>query len=103
MQIDGQYFSQGDIDWIHHPNLIPRILSRVAGMPLNAWQPCNHYRPALLKTVVEMPRFTGAGDQVANGTCVGRTLGDRRYTAGRPVKTVWPYPLQRRLTEVLCR
>jgi hypothetical protein len=95
------------LPWIQSRNLASRILARAARMLPDAWQTRYRYRPVLLETFVETPRFTGTCYQAANWTCVGRTLGrgkwDRRHAADKPVKTVWLYPLQRRSTEALCR
>ena len=94
------------LPWIQSRNLASRILSRAARMLPDAWQTRYRYRPALLETFVETPRFTGTCYRAANWTCVGQTQGrgkwDRRHTAEKPVKTVWLYPLQRRFAEVLC-
>lgn len=95
------------LPWVHSQNLASRILSQAAHMLPDAWQKRYRYRPVLLETFVETPRFTGTCYKAANWTCVGQTRGrgkwDRGHAAEKPVKTVWLYPLQRRFTQVLCR
>jgi len=95
------------LPWIRSQNLASRILAQAARILPDAWQKRYRYRPALLETFVETPRFTGTCYKAANWKLVGRTLGrgkwDRRHAADKPVKTVWLYPLQRRFMEALCR
>lgn len=95
------------LPWVLGKNLASRVLSQAARTLADAWLGRYHYRPVLLETFVETPRFTGTCYKAANWICVGRTLGrgkwDRKHAAAKPVKTVWLYPLQRRFQEVLCR
>lgn len=95
------------LPWVRGGNLASRILSRAARYLPEAWQARYHYRPVLLETFVETPRFTGACYRAANWTCVGQSRGrgkwDRRHTAEKPAKTIWLYPLEPRFQEVLCR
>ncbi|MFH1567536.1 MAG: DUF4338 domain-containing protein [Gemmatimonadota bacterium] len=64
------------------------------------------YRPVLLETFVETPRFAGTCYQAANWRCLGETTGrgklSRTKKAVLPRKTVWVYPLDRHFRLVLC-
>jgi hypothetical protein len=93
--------------WVHGNNLASRILSGVARRLPDLWQERYQVRPLLLETFVEKDRFSGTCYQAANWTCVGQTKGrgkwDRENNHGKPVKTIWLYPLDRRFKERLCR
>jgi hypothetical protein len=95
------------LPWVRSKNLASRILARVARTLPDLWQQRYHYRPVLLESFVEKERFSGTCYKAANWVCVGQTQGrgkwDRNFTCGKPVKTIWLYPLQRRFKEVLCR
>ena len=95
------------LPWVRGENLASRSLSRAARYLPRAWQSRYHYRPVLLETFVEIPRFTGACYKAANWTCVGQTQGrgkwDRHNRAEKPLKTIWLYPLERHFRQVLCQ
>ena len=93
--------------WVRGKNLASRILSTAARRLPGAWQLRYRYRPVLLETFVETPRFAGTCYKAANWMCVGRSRGrgkwDRTHAGQKPVKTVWLYPLERSYKEALCR
>jgi hypothetical protein len=95
------------LPWVHGKNLASRILSTAARALPDLWQERYHYRPLLLETFVETPRFNGTCYKAANWTCVGKTRGRGKYDYtnawGKPLKTIWLYPLDRKYKETLCR
>ena len=64
------------------------------------------YRPVLLKTFVEPPRFAGTCYQAANLQYLGDTQGrgklDTRHRNAGPIKSIWIYPLARDFRRQLC-
>ncbi len=70
------------------------------------WQQRYAYRPVLLETFVETPRFAGTSYKAANWLCVGRTQGRGKHArhkrASLPKKTVWVYPLAKNFRRALC-
>jgi hypothetical protein len=95
------------LPWIRVESLASKLLSMAAKLLPAHWQQRYGYRPVLLETFVEAPRFAGTCYRAANWTCVGQTqgrgkLGDHRL-AQVPVKTVWVYPLAKDFREQLCR
>ena len=95
------------LPWIRVESLASKLLSLAARRLPAHWQQRYGYRPVLLETFVEAPRFAGTCYRAANWTCVGQTqgrgkLGDHRL-AQVPVKTVWVYPLAKDFREQLCR
>lgn len=70
------------------------------------WQLRYGYRPVLLETFVESPRFTGTCYKAANWTCLGETQGrgkrDVHHQRALPRKFVWIYPLARHFRDTLC-
>jgi hypothetical protein len=69
------------------------------------WRQRYGYRPVLLETFVEIPRFAGTCYKAANWLCVGKTQGrgklDTAHAHAVPVKTVWVYPLSPRFRQQL--
>jgi hypothetical protein len=65
------------------------------------------YRPVLLETFVEKPRFQGTCYKAANWVPLGQTKGwGKLGPAGKqsvPIKDLWVYPLDRRFRNVLTR
>jgi len=94
------------LPWVHCPNLASTILARAARRLGHDWQARYGYRPVLLETFVEQPRFRGTAYRAANGRCVGETQGrgklDVTHQAALPRKSVWVYPLQQTFRRVLC-
>jgi hypothetical protein len=95
------------LPWVESKNLASRILSHAARKLPGLWQQRYGYRPVLLETFVEKQRFAGTCYKAANWICVGDTLGrgkwDRHWACGKPVKSIWLYPLHKRFKEQLCR
>lgn len=87
------------LPWVHCPNLASSILARAAKRLGDDWQQRYAYRPVLLETFVELPRFTGTAYKAANWQRVGVTQGrgklDVHHRAKLPKKSVWLYPLRR--------
>jgi len=71
------------------------------------WQLRYGYRPVLLETFVENPRFAGTCYKAANWICVGITQGrgklDKTHAHTLPPKSVWLYPLTPRFRQFLAR
>lgn len=94
------------LPWVRCPNLASTILARATRRIADDWQAQYGYRPVLLETFVEHPRFRGTAYQAANWTRVGETTGrgklDTHNQALLPRKSVWVYPLERHFRRVLC-
>lgn len=93
------------LPWVHVPNLASRALSLAARQVDRDWPELYGYRPVLLETFVERPRFTGTCYKAANWIYVGQTKGrgklDRYHRRAVPVKDVYLYPLTRNFRRVL--
>lgn len=95
------------LPWIHAPNLASMILAQAAKILPSHWQQVYGYRPVLLETFVEKPRFQGTCYKAANWRYLGATKGRGKLgPAGKlsvPIKDLWVFPLDRhfrdRLTE----
>ena len=87
------------LPWIRCKNLASRILGLTAKRLPDDWQARYSYRPVLLETFVEKPRFAGTCYQAANWHNVGDTQGrgklDVLHRHAKPVKSIWIYPLAR--------
>lgn len=70
------------------------------------WHARYAYRPVLLETFVEKPRFAGTCYKTANWQYLGDTQGrgklDRGHRNAEPVKCVWVYPLESDFRRQLC-
>jgi hypothetical protein len=95
------------LPWIRCKNLASRILALVSRRLPDDWQSRYAYRPVLLETFVEKPRFTGACYKAANWQHLGDTQGrgklDVLHRNDQPVKSIWIYPLTRHFQRQLCR
>lgn len=93
------------LPWVHCPNLASAILARAARRLGDDWQQRYAYRPVLLETFVELPRFAGTAYKAANWQRVGVTQGrgklDVHHRAKLPKKSVWVYPLRRDFRRIL--
>ena len=73
------------------------ILSKTAKRLPDDWQAQYNYRPVLLETFVEKPRFVGTCYKAANWTYLGQTKGRGKLgVSGKqsvPIKDLWVYPL----------
>ncbi|MGH8336006.1 MAG: Druantia anti-phage system protein DruA, partial [Gammaproteobacteria bacterium] len=94
------------LPWIRYPNLASRVLGLISRRLSDDWHARYAYRPVLLETFVERPRFTGTCYKAANWLYLGDTQGrgklDRLHRSAEPVKSVWVYPLARDFRRRLC-
>ena len=85
------------LPWIRCQNLASRVLAMISRRLADDWQARYSYRPVLLETFVEKPRFTGTCYKAANWQHLGDTQGrgklDTRHRHSKPIKSVWIYPL----------
>jgi hypothetical protein len=85
------------LPWIQCRNLASRILSLTSRRLVHDWQTRYAYRPVLLETFVEKPRFHGTCYKAANWQYLGDTQGrgklDTLHQHGEPIKSIWIYPL----------
>jgi hypothetical protein len=95
------------LPWIKSHNLASMILSKVPKVLPDHWQEKYSYRPVLLETFVEKPRFEGNCYKAANWTFLGQTKGRGKLgPAGKqsvPIKDLLVYPLEKRFRELLKR
>ena len=95
------------LPWIRHKNLASRILALVSRRLADDWQAHYGYRPVLLETFVEKPRFTGTCYKAANWHYLGDTQGrgklDTFHRHAKPVKSIWIYPLTPDFRQHLCK
>jgi len=94
------------LPWVRCPNLASHVLARLAHRLPDDWEVRYGYRPVLLETFVQWPRFRGTCYQAANWTRLGLTQGrgklDTHKTARLPKKAIWVLPLRRDFRHVLC-
>ncbi len=93
------------LPWVRCHNLASCILAMASRRIARDWHSQYGYRPVLLETFVEQPRFRGTCYQAANWILVGETKGrgklDRHNEAKLPKKTIWLYPLVRNFRDIL--
>jgi hypothetical protein len=94
------------LPWIHCKNLASRILALLSRRLPDDWQARYAYRPLLLETFVEKPRFAGTCYRAANWQHLGDTQGrgklDVLHRNAQPIKSIWIYPLARDFQRRLC-
>ncbi|MHB8346407.1 MAG: DUF4338 domain-containing protein [Acidiferrobacterales bacterium] len=94
------------LPWIHCKNLASRILALISKRLAEDWHARYAYRPVLLETFVEKPRFTGTCYKAANWQYLGDTQGrgklDTLHRNAQPIKSIWIYPLTRDFRRHLC-
>ena len=94
------------LPWIHRKNLASRILSLTSKRLAEDWHTRYAYRPVLLETFVEKPRFAGTCYKAANWQYLGDTQGrgklDTLHRHAKPIKSIWIYPLTRDFQRQLC-
>jgi hypothetical protein len=87
------------LPWVKIRNLASKLLSISAQIVPADWHRFYHYRPVLIETFVEQPRFRGTSYQAANWIYLGQTEGLGRsglkYYAHGIIKDVYVYPLIR--------
>jgi hypothetical protein len=93
--------------WIHVPHLASHVLAAVARRLPDDWFARYAYRPVLLETFVEIPRFKGTCYKAANWIYVGTTQGrgklDVHKLRSLPPKDIYLYPLTKDFRQVLER
>ncbi len=94
------------LPWIHCPNLASRVLALTTRRLAEDWYARYAYRPLLLETFVEKPRFTGTCYKAANWLYLADTQGrgklDTFHRRSQPVKGIWVYPMVRNFRSQLC-
>ena len=94
------------LPWVHSRNLASRLLAMAARRLADDWQQHYGYRPVLLETFVETPRFRGTCYKAANWIYLGETQGRGKlgvgHTARLPKKSVWVHPLVPDFRRILC-
>lgn len=94
------------LPWIQCRNLASRTLALTGRRLADDWQTRYAYRPVLLETFVEKPRFTGSCYKAANWQYLGDTQGrgklDRLHRNAQPIKSIWVYPLVSDFRRQLC-
>jgi hypothetical protein len=85
--------------------LASKILGHIARRLPDDWQLRYGYRPVLMETFVQTPRYRGTCYKAANWVRVGQTSGrgklDVTHQHALPVKDVWLYPLHRSFRQLL--
>jgi hypothetical protein len=94
------------LPWIRCRNLASRVLALISRRLPQDWHARYAYRPVLLETFVEKPRFTGTCYKAANWLYLGDTQGrgklDQFHRNAAPVKSLWVYPLLSDFRQHLC-
>ncbi|MCP4204695.1 MAG: DUF4338 domain-containing protein [bacterium] len=94
------------LPWITSRNLASKLLAMAARRVAEDWDRRYGYRPVLMETFVETPRFAGTCYRAANWTHVGQTRGrgklDIRHQAPLPIKDIWLYPIEKKCRRTLC-
>ena len=94
------------LPWVHSRNLASKILAMTTRRIADDWQRHYDYRPAMLETFVETPRFDGTCYRAANWIHLGQTKGrgklEKQHKAPLPIKSIWVYPLARNYRTLLC-
>lgn len=94
------------LPWIQRKNLASRTLALISRRLPQDWLAAYAYSPVLLETFVEKPRFTGTCYKAANWKYLGDTQGrgklDQFWRYGKPVKSIWVYPLVSDFRRHLC-
>jgi len=86
--------------------LASSILARAAGQLVDDWRQHYGYKPMLLETLVDTARFNGTCYRAANWIDLGQTSGrgrmDRHHQNDIVPKTIFVFPLCRRVQHALC-
>jgi hypothetical protein len=92
--------------WVRCPNLASRILALTSRRLPQDWHARYAYRPVLLETFVEKPRFAGTCYRAANWQYLGDTQGrgklDQCHRNAKPIKSIWVYPFSTDFRPHLC-
>ena len=93
------------LPWLRVPDLASHVLGQVLRRVPGDWQQRYGYKPWLVETFVEAPRFAGTCYRAANWQLLGLTQGRGRQDPGhagaQTVKQVWVYPLHARARQLL--
>jgi len=93
------------LPWIASRHLASKLLGLVARRLADDWCCRYGYRPVLLETFVETPRFSGTCYKAANWLYLGDTQGrgklDTAHAHALPRKSVWVFPLATRFRQTL--
>ena len=94
------------LPWVRSRNLASRLLALATRRLAQDWHQRYGYRPVLIETFVESPRFTGTCYKAANWICLGETQGrgkrDIQHQHALPRKLLWIYPLISDPRRILC-
>ncbi len=94
------------LPWVHCRNLASRLLGMATRRLPDDWQQRYGYRPVLVETFVETPRFRATCYKAANWIYLGSTQGrgklDVEHEAQLPTKMIWVHPLVKRFRVQLC-
>lgn len=94
------------LPWVRCRNLASRLLSLATRRLAEDWQQRYGYRPVLLETFVETPRFRATCYKASNWIYLGETQGrgklDVKNQARLPKKAIWVYPLVKDFRRQLC-
>jgi len=94
------------LPWVNSRNLASCLLAMAARRLANDWHERYSYRPVLLETFVETPRFLGTCYKAANWIHLGLTQGrgklDVTNTSQLPKKSIWVWPLASGFRNTLC-
>lgn len=91
------------LPWVHCHNLASSLLGMVTRALADDWQQRYSYRPVLLETFVETPRFRGSCYKAANWIYLGETQGRGKLDLEQlPIKAIWVYPLVKHFRRQLC-
>jgi len=94
------------LPWVQCHNLASLLLGKATRRLAVDWQQSYGYRPVLVETFVEIPRFKGTCYRAANWIHLGETRGrgklDVYHKAKLPKKNIWVYPLVKNFRRLLC-
>ena len=94
------------LPWVRVKGLASSILSRAASQLVIDWPRHYGYTPLLLETLVDTQRFHGTCYRAANWIDLGETSGrgrmDRHHRTDITPKTIFVFPLCRRVQHALC-
>jgi len=94
------------LPWVHCRNLASKLLGMTTRRLADDWLQRYGYRPMLLETFVEIPRFRGTCYKASNWIYLGETQGrgklDFQHKAPLPQKSIWVYPLVKNFRHQLC-
>jgi hypothetical protein len=94
------------LPWVRVKGLASSILAHAASQLVDDWRQHYGYKPMLLETLVDTARFNGTCYRAANWIDLGKTSGrgrmDRHHRNDIVPKTIFVFPLRRRVQQALC-